>query len=307
VASLTTRAGEREQGLSRLPDGDLLRDRVLADPVGWLGAAHVERYGGQGVELLVKLLDAGERLPVHVHPARAFAREHLGLAHGKTEAWVVVDADPGAVVGLGLRTRLSHGELLELVRRRDSDALVEAVHTRQVRPGEGIVVPAGTPHFIGAGVFVVELQEPTDLSILLEWEGLAVDGDREGHLGLGFEVAVRAVDTTVWSQADVDAAIRVLPRPAGAGVVAALPEEADPYFRAHWVHPGQGPVEVEAGFAVLVVLDGEGEVATSDGASLPVRRGDLALVPHAAGSWTLTGASGVLCRPPAPGAPPPPR
>jgi mannose-6-phosphate isomerase len=102
AASVTARAGQQEQGLSRLPDGDLLRDRVLADPVAWLGEAHVRRYG-RGVELLVKLLDAGQRLPVHVHPARSFAREHLGLAHGKTEAWVVVDAEPGAVVGLGLR------------------------------------------------------------------------------------------------------------------------------------------------------------------------------------------------------------
>ena len=89
----------------------------------------------------------------------------------------MVEADPGAVVGLGLRRPLSREELGRLVAAHDSAALVDAVHTRAVRPGDGVLVPAGTAHFIGEGILVTELQEPTDLSILLEWEGFAVDGD----------------------------------------------------------------------------------------------------------------------------------
>lgn len=308
IASATTRAGEAPQGLSRLPDGSLLRERVQADPEAWLGPEHVARYGGDGIELLVKLIDAGQRLPVHVHPTRAFAREHLGLAHGKTEAWVVVDAEPGAVVGLGLREPMSHEELLRLVRAHDSVALVDAVHARPARPGDGVFVPAGTPHYIGEGVLVVEVQEPTDLSILLEWEGFAVDGDADGHLGLGFETAVAAVDERVWSDADVDACVRSLPGGA-AGLVPALVEAAEPYFRAQWVAPTSTgpPVEVDAGLAVLVVLDGAGAVRAG-GASLALTRGDIALVPYAIGGWHLEGdVRGVLCRPPAPDASPAPR
>ena len=60
----------------------------------------------------------------------------------------------------------------------------------------------------GQGVLVVEVQEPTDLSILLEWDGFAVDGDAEGHLGVGFPTAVTAVDTRVWSESDVEACAR---------------------------------------------------------------------------------------------------
>ena len=62
IGSATTRFGEAEQGLSRLPDGSFLRERVLADPVAWLGQDHVRRYGGDNVEILVKLLDPGQRL-----------------------------------------------------------------------------------------------------------------------------------------------------------------------------------------------------------------------------------------------------
>ena len=66
----TTFDGSR--GLSSLPDGTLLRDAVAASPEAYLGAAHVARFGID-TALLVKLLDAGQRLPVHFHPGRAFA------------------------------------------------------------------------------------------------------------------------------------------------------------------------------------------------------------------------------------------
>ena len=95
IGSTASVFGEGELGLSRLPDGTLLRDAIRAAPEDYLGPAHVARFGPDPA-LLVKLLDAGERLPVHVHPDGAFAGEHLGTRFGKTEAWIVVGADrPG--------------------------------------------------------------------------------------------------------------------------------------------------------------------------------------------------------------------
>ena len=323
IGSATTRFGEAEQGLSRLPDGSFLRERVLADPVAWLGQDHVRRYGGDNVEILVKLLDPGQRLPVHYHPQRAFAREHLGLAHGKTEAWVVVEADPGAVVGLGFRRETSADEVAALVAAHDSAALVDLCVTRSVKAGDGVLVPSGTPHFIGEGVLIVEVQEPTDLSILLEWDGFAVDGDADGHLGLGFPLALQALDRTPWTSADLERHVVPAESLTGGGrlvrpLVAALPADAEAYFRAHHVEAAGDPdgdgtsVDVGAGFSVLLVLDGGGQVDTTDAGTVPVRRGDAVLVPWCAGDWTLSAADGgsvrgVLCRPPAPDAPDAPR
>ena len=65
-----------DSGISLLADGTLLRAAVQAQPDAWLGAALAERWGGSSA-LLVKLLDAGVRLPVHYHPSRAFASKHL--------------------------------------------------------------------------------------------------------------------------------------------------------------------------------------------------------------------------------------
>src|SRR5439155_27078643 len=90
IGSTTTSFGEQTRGLTVLPDGRLLRDAIAAAPTAFLGPAHEQRLGADPA-LLVKLLDAGQRLPVHFHPEEDFARTHLGSAHGKTEAWIVVE------------------------------------------------------------------------------------------------------------------------------------------------------------------------------------------------------------------------
>jgi mannose-6-phosphate isomerase len=188
VGATNTVRGEVELGLSRLDDGRLLRDAIDADPEGFLGPGRSEP------RLLVKLLDAGERLPVHVHPDREFAREHLASRYGKTEAWVIVQTGDASTVWLGFRDGIDQAALELWVGAQDVPAMLAAMNRVSVTPGDVVYVPAGVPHAIGAGILLVELQEPSDLSILLEWEGFAIDGRRDGHLGLGFPTALRAVD-----------------------------------------------------------------------------------------------------------------
>ena len=306
IGSTTTRFGQEVQGLSVLPGGRYLRDEVVADPVAWLGPEHVERYG-DSVEVLVKFLDLGQRLPVHLHPNREFARTHLGLAHGKTEAWYVVDAPPGARVGVGFAERMALSDVASMVAAHDSAALLGALRTREVRPGDAMLVPAGLPHTVQEGVFVLELQEPTDLSILLEWQDFAVDGDRDGHLDLGFDVALQAVDTAAVTDADLDRLVVRREDIDRAGLTSALPAEADAYFRALHVDTSESPVGVDAGFAVVAVLDGAGTVTSAQG-TMPVAKGDVLLLPYAAGDWIADGSLvAVACRPPAPDAPVAPR
>lgn len=307
IGSTTARFGQAPQGLSSLPDGRLLIEAVEADPVAWLGPDHLARYG-TSTEVLVKLLDLNQRLPVHLHPNRAFARQHLGLAHGKTEAWYVLDAPEGAEVGVGFKEAMTAEQVSSWVAQRDSESLLAALRTRVVRPGDAMLVPSGLPHTVASGVFVLELQEPTDLSILLEWQGFAVDGARDGHLDLGFDTALQAVDRSAVSDADLDRLVLSRESIERAGLVSAMPAEADAYFRAHRFDTSSGPVTVEAGFAIVLVLQGHGVLSGSTG-SLEVARGDVVLVPFACGPFTLHSMTddrpvvGVVCRPPAPDAP----
>jgi mannose-6-phosphate isomerase len=169
-------------GLSRLATGGLLRDAIRARRDVW------------GVpNLLVKLLDPVERLPVHAHPDREFARVHLGSDYGKTEAWVIVATrDESGEIWLGLRDTVSREQYREWIDAQDREALLGSLNRLTVRAGDVVFVPAGVPHAIGGGVLMVELQEPTDFSIVSEWEGFPIS-PAAAHLGLGWEVALDAL------------------------------------------------------------------------------------------------------------------
>jgi mannose-6-phosphate isomerase len=300
VGSATTLFGEGEAGLTRLPDGRLLREALEEDPLAWLGEEHVAAYGASPA-LLVKLLDAGQRLPVHAHPSRAWARRHMDCPFGKTEAWVIVECVDEAVVHLGFRRDVEASQLADWVDRMDEAALLGSLHAVPVSAGDSVLVPAGVPHAIGAGIFLVELQEPTDFSVLMEWTGFELDGRAEGHLGLGFEVALGCVDRSGYG-ADRLRELRrsrAASRELRAGAHDVLPPESARYFRAERVQPDPR-AELEPSFAVLIVIEGEGEMQTA-GHTLALHRGMTVLVPHSAGTTELSGELEALrCLPPAP-------
>jgi mannose-6-phosphate isomerase len=288
LGATVARFGEPTLGPARLADGTLLRDEVRADPCGWLGRDDGEP-GDTGV--LVKLLDAGQRLPVHVHPTRAYASRHLGCAYGKTEAWYVLEADGDAAVWVGWRENVDHDRLSALVEAQDAEAMLALMHRIPVQPGDGVLVPGGTPHAIGAGVLLVEAQEPTDQSILLERINTTASDD-EIFLGLARDVALSVVETAALT--DVTHLLRHTPVDA-AGLAEVLPEEAAPYFRMQLLTPG---VDVPAAFAVAVVLSGAGALTGSHGEPLDVAGGQTLVVPACSGDWHIDGDARLLvCRP----------
>ena len=296
VGSMTTVFGDDELGLSRLEDGTLLRDAAAADPEAVFGPEHAAARGADP-GLLVKLLDAGQRLPVHVHPDGSFAREALGSPYGKTEAWIVIGTSrPDATVSAGFRDDVRPDTLARWVREQDHAALLGALNPLPVEPGDAVFVPAGVAHAIGEGVLLVELQEPTDLSVLLEWEGFGIDDAGEATLGLGWDVALRCVE-----HSGRDAA-RLRGNGAGDGAVTRLlPRAADRFFRAERIAPAPD-AEIERGFAILVITEGAGrlEAEAAGGEPLDLKRGDTVLLPWAAGRCRLTGdLVAVACRPPA--------
>lgn len=295
IASTTTLAGADRLGLTLLSDGQTLRDAVAKDPERWLGAAHVAEHGAEPA-LLVKLLDAGERLPVHVHPDDAFAREHLSCPAGKTEAWIVLDREPGARVHLGFRSDVAPQQVLAWVRDQDRGAMLSALHELPIRPGDTVHVPAGLAHAIGAGVLLLELQQAADLSLLLEYAGYAVDGARDGHLGIGYDAATSCVRHAALSVAELD---RLRGRWDDAHV---LPAEADHFFRAERHTGDELDIALDPGFSLLVVVGGAGRLAWGGQVSgeLDLGAGATVVVPHGAGSVRLRGDLQVLrCRPPA--------
>ena len=286
IGSTATAWGEEVEGLSHLADGTVLREAIKANPEGYLGSDHVKRWGSDPA-LLVKLLDAGQRLPVHFHPGRRFAREQLSLRFGKTEAWIILEAEPDAAVHVGPREPLDPATVRGWVEAQDAEEMLAALTRLPVAAGDAVLVPAGTLHAIGAGILLLELQEPTDLSVLVEWQPFGVDTGAE-HLELGWDTALEAMDRD----------------PADLGTLTAgaagslLPAAADPYFRAERVHGGD---ELAPSFAILLGLGGEGTLRSEAGAEIELRRGTTALVPFGAGATALGGdVEAIRCLPPGP-------
>jgi len=278
VASSTARFGQAPAGLTRLPDGRLLVDAISTDPLDWLGPEHIARFGANQA-LLVKLLDAGQRLPVHAHPDRLFAAQHLASPYGKTEAWIVLDAPADASVWLGFSRDISTNELSGWVTGQDVGALLAATNRVPVRAGDAILCPAGMPHAIGEGILLLELQEPTDFSVLLEWEGFPLTR-QDASVGLPLDVALQCVDRR---RCGPERLAQLRGRPNMVGTL--LPAEADYFFIAERVIAGQLP----AGFSILIVLSGSGTLATATGHPITVSRGQTILIPYAAGDCALAG------------------
>ncbi|AQZ68258.1 Mannose-6-phosphate isomerase [[Actinomadura] parvosata subsp. kistnae] len=268
VGSVTPRFGLAPSGLSTLADGRVLAEAIAADPRWWLGPERTD------TGVLVKLLDAGQRLPLHAHPDRRFATAHLASPYGKTEAWVIVSARPGAYVHLGFARDVEAAELAGWVAGQQTEAMLAATNKIPVTSGDTILCPAGLPHAIGDGILLVEVQEPTDFSVLLEYEGFGLDG---GHLGLGYDLALRCVDRRAWTPARL-ADLRGTPE-------RLLPETADEFFTARRVRGGE---RLDRGFSVLVVVAGQGRLL-GEKDDLLLRRGDTLLVPYAAGPVLLDG------------------
>ncbi len=286
VASTVTRFGEETHGLTILDTGKALRDEVRADPTAWVGQADVP--SPELLVPLVKLLDAGQRLPVHVHPSDERARALDVGPHGKAEAWFILEAPADGQVHVGWTRDVDRAELTRWVDRQDVAAMLGSMHAIGVRAGDSVYVPPGTAHAIGAGILLVEVQQPADLSVLLEWKGF-LDSGAGAFLGLETELALGCVSLRETSAHDLAGLV-------GRGALdlpvdsALLPPESQVHFSATLVGPDS---VLPRDYRTLVVVSGNGRlvpVASRGGQGIDVAKGATVAIPAAAGPLRLEGS-----------------
>jgi mannose-6-phosphate isomerase len=298
-AALLPPGASADAGVSRLPDGSSLRNAVSEDRTGWLGPELAGLSSGGEIGLLVKLLDAGERLPVHAHPDRPFAARRLASPFGKTEGWIVMDGAPGGDVWLGFREDVSLAKLKRWIDTQAVDEMLSAMNRLPALSGAVFYVPAGVPHAIGAGVMITELQEPTSFSILAEYKSFGLD-EQQATLGLGWTEALPCFDRTA-SSGERLAQFRPRPRPvvetAEVRVSQLFADETAEFFQALRVDVS-GSWRLPRSFAVLIVEAGTG-VLRSGSEELNIEAGQTWVVPFDAWPLTLSGALRCLvCLPP---------
>ena len=174
-----------------------LAGKSLTDLMNEYGAALVgrkvfEKYGME-FPLLIKFIDAKDDLSVQVHPTDEQAARIRPDLKGKTEMWYVVGADKGAKLLSGLTQEITPEEYEEKV---NDKTITDVLGRYDVHPGDVFFLPAGRIHAIGAGTFVAEIQQTSDITYrIYDYGRLGLDGKpRELHI----EQAKAAIDYTVF-------------------------------------------------------------------------------------------------------------
>ena len=163
--------------------GLTVREWILKDPEGALGPAGIGRGqdGTPQLPLLFKYIDAREDLSVQVHPSDRVLQEIGRPGRGKSEAWVILDAQPGSRLIVGFEDGWDFARYLEAARRGDGDQGLRAI---EVSRGDIVDLPAGLVHAIGGGILLAEIQQSSDITWrLYDWGRMGLDGKpRELHL-----------------------------------------------------------------------------------------------------------------------------
>ena len=276
---LTVRPEVSNRILEGAPSGRTLGEFLAEHPL-----AVCPTGVGEFFPLLVKLIDARDRLSVQVHPDDTYAHD-VEQDQGKTEVWYIVDADENAEIIYGLADGIDNAAF----RRAFAEGRVlEGVNRVKVRAGETYFIPSGLLHAIGDGCLIGEIQQNSDLTYrVYDYDRRGADGKlRELHTDKAMDV-IRP-----FSAAEIDA-IRFshAPRYEMGECLAACP-----YFEVHKVDLDGAPVTLTVGeesFRHLLCIGGEG-VLVHDGISYGIERGDSFFLPAGMGECTLSGTASLL-------------
>lgn len=248
---LARRYVEKPWGRDRLPAGfDAPEGKRIGEV--WFGAS-------ADLPLLAKYLFTSDKLSVQVHPDDEQARA-MGLASGKIECWYVLDSEPGASIGLGLKQEMS-GDALRVSALDGS--IEHRLDWREVRAGDFYFIPAGTIHAIGGGLALLEFQQNSDVTFRLYDYGRP----RDLHLDDALTVAKRRpYGERVQHLSGADDRVLV----DGEAFTMVLSHEDALRYRRRWILPLAGKVragEDVAGAGECLLLE-PGDRLESDGARM---------------------------------------
>jgi mannose-6-phosphate isomerase len=226
--------------------------------------------------LLFKFLDAHKVLSVQVHPDDAYAAKLNPPDLGKTEAWVVLHADPGSKIYAGLKPGIDRETLRAEI---EAGRTAETLHVFEPKAGDCVFIPAGTIHALGAGLVVAEIQQSSDTTYrLYDWDRVDDAGNRRP---LHIE---EALETTDFRRGPVD---QVEPQPTDDGLGERL-VDCDKFTLDRYRATEAVPLNASRSCRLIAVLEGTCDIVPdSDGKALSLAKGSTCLVPASVGRFEL--------------------
>lgn len=301
-----------DEGLSRVEfEGVeiLLRDLMVSHRREILGESHFKSFGAQ-TGFLAKLLDSAIRLPIQCHPTIPFAQEHLGASAGKTEAYVILRtreevSEPH--IYLGFQRPPSPEAFRQAIVDQDMETMLGCFDKIPVCAGDVFLVPGGIPHAIGEGILMIEIMEPTDFAVRVEFTcGGFVIPEELRFMGRDVDFAVSMFDFNAISEEEIRARFFGTPRLVAdwgeAGrEVSVVDKRLTSCFAVNRLSVKGEVTRRHEGFYILVITGGNGMLEGPDGVRLAARFGDRFLVPAHAGQvrfYSREGIEAVLALPP---------
>ena len=272
---------ENESVVAEGPDAGMKLPELIARDKGALvGQSNYERFGKE-FPLLIKFIDARQDLSIQVHPNDKLAWERH-QSKGKTEMWYVVDADPGSTLRSGFAKQVTPDEYEQSIA---NNTITDLLQEYDIHAGDVFFLPAGRIHSIGAGAFIAEIQQTSNITYrIYDFNRCDDNGNpRELHT----ELSKAAIDYTV------------------------LPD-----YRTYYETKENSPMQLAScryfttqlyklteehridvaaldSFVILICTRGRGTVTDDSGNSISVRQGESILVPATAKVLDITPQSGM--------------
>lgn len=253
-----------------------LAGTTLSELVQSRGAALLGRHHPQkSFPLLFKFLDTAAPLSVQVHPDDVRAAQAKVPDLGKTEAWYIVDAEPGSLIYAGLNPGVDRDTFENELRAGTCD---DCLHSFEPWTGDCVFVPAGAVHALGAGLLVAEIQQASDTTYrLFDWNRLGTDGrPRPLHVEEGLAVidfSLGPLSPAIGKPTPHAEAVRLV--------------ECEKFLWDRWSITQPVQLGGDERFHLIAVVEGELRVA-GDPAGRPLKRGETMLLPAVCGEIKLT-------------------
>jgi len=272
---------DHRRAQSIITNGEL-QSRSLQDVMLRLGRELFGRHAPLSqFPLLFKFLDAHDNLSVQVHPNDAQAAEMDPPDLGKTEAWVVIHADPGSVIYAGLKHGVDRATLEHAVQHGTT---AQCLHRLEPQAGDCVFIPAGTVHAVGAGLVIAEIQQASDTTFrLFDWNRVGPDGKpRPLHV----EQSLNVIDY------DRGPVTPQSPEPADRQPFARL-VKCEKFVLDRWRLEQTEVLGGDDRCHIVTVLDGQ---MTIQGETLPLVKGQTVLLPACLGQVAMdpSGACDLL-------------
>jgi len=291
-----------EEGLAKVTvDGETVILKTLCEqnPDEMLGAQHVAKYGAT-TQFLLKFLDSAIRLHIQCHPTIPFAQEHLNSNNGKTEAYVILGIRDGVkdpYIYMGFQHPPEPEEFKRIIEEQDIAAMLACFDKVPIKPGDVFMVPGGMPHAIGEGVFMIEIMEPTDFAVRIEFERggyVLPESARFMDRGVDFAISMFTYDASPIEKLKEHffCAPKVLETQNGSTESVLIDEARTPCFRVHRIEVKDRYEKKADSFYIGVVSKGSGTVQVG-GESRALGEGDRFFIPYQTDAVTFESNDGM--------------